>query len=402
MRRRLIGMFYGVGLLLSMAAIGHAGYGFFMETSYFKLRDKDGISILGVGPEISAEVMELVKSQLPYGRNLLKLDSTKLAKLISMHPRISNVKVTKVYPDKVYIEASERNAGAIISSVDSNFYLVDWNSYIMERLPLEKLGEYDLPLITGVRADNIQVGEKLFQQSLSKALDLILMTKERNSEFYDNLSEVAILTDGVSPLETITAKMKQGLEVFFGDGNPVDKLAEYESMVGKIRSDKLDPYKDIVYIELRYKGMGFYLDRETMLMEETKVLPEAQQAIELERQRLEEEANKIRKNSVASDSIGSSSGKKSSPAKTPTSRSNTALYNAPPGAGRTVNTNTQNAQAGQYQQYSQQPQYQQPQQAYRQQQYVQPNRQQYYQQPRGQVQQPYQNQYQNYQYQTGR
>lgn len=308
MRRRLLGAFYGVGLLLSMAAIGHAGYGFFMDTSYFQLRDKDGIIIVGnLSDEIKPEILELVKSRLPYGGNLLKLDVDDLAEQLSKHPRVSNVKATKAYPDKLYIEADERTAGAIINSGGANFYLIDWNGYVMERLSIEKLAQYDLPYISGVRADNIQVGEKLYQPSLGKALDLILMAEERNAEFYEKLSEVAIQTDGVSPLETLSAKMKGGLEVFFGDGNPVDRMAEYESIINKIRADKLDPYSDIVYVELRYKDMAFYLDRESMLLQETQSIEEIQMAMEEERKRIEQESLKAAKAANASNSSSQSS-----------------------------------------------------------------------------------------------
>ena len=49
----------------------------------------------------------------------------------------------------------------------------------------------------------------------------------------------------------------------FGDGNPVEKLPKLEALLRKLEQTGVNPFDDLVYIDLRFGNMAAYMDRAT-------------------------------------------------------------------------------------------------------------------------------------------
>jgi hypothetical protein len=184
-----------------------------------------------------------------------------LTALLSRHPRIRELDLKKIYPNTLVIQASEREPAALLSAGNA-IYLIDWDGHVMEQLTNSSIKDKDYPCISGISGDDVQVGEKIYNPYLYKALDLTHVVKERNPEFYSKLSEVQISSDPMSHLESITAYMRGGMEVRFGDNNPIEMLPAFEVWANTVRAKGQDPY-NMYYVDLRFKDRVFHMDRDT-------------------------------------------------------------------------------------------------------------------------------------------
>jgi hypothetical protein len=181
--------------------------------------------------------------------------------MLQRHPRIREIDLKKVYPDTLVIQASERQPAALLAAGNA-IYLVDWDGHVMERLNNSTIKDKDYPCITGIPGDDVQVGEKIYNPYLYKVLDLTHVVKDRNPELYAKLSEIQIASDPVSHLESITAHLKGGMEVRFGDTNPVEMLPAFEVWANTVRGKGQDPY-NMAYVDLRFKDRVFHMDKAT-------------------------------------------------------------------------------------------------------------------------------------------
>jgi len=275
--------FYVVGFTLSMVAIAQASYGFLMGTPYLHIKPP---KIEGVGQPLALEIAGLVDTMTRSSRNILEIDEEELAEQIGRHPKIRELSVEKVYPDQLIIHAVEREAVAVLVT-EKNFFLADIEGHAMGKLDTKDLVTANLPYISGLRTEVVHEGEQVNSPSLTKALNLLQVLSERNPALYDEISEIEIQTDGVSPLETLTAHMKGGLDVRFGDTNPIDKLPQFETLLKKLRADGVNPFEDLVYIDLRFKDMAFFMDIETALVVERNQYEELQARLEEETEKYE-------------------------------------------------------------------------------------------------------------------
>lgn len=258
-RRRIRQGFYTAGFILSMAAISHAGYDFFMEAPFFSVKP---VRVEGVSEPLRKELEGLVKSFAKDKQNLLTIDADELSKHVSQHPRVRDIRVEKVYPDQLLVTAVERDEVAI-ATTENGFFLLDNEGHVMDSLDIEDQALLKYPYISGLRTEEVHEGEPVKSTSLANALNLLQVLEARNPSLYDKVSQIEIRGDDVSPLEILVAHMKNGLEVKFGDSNPVEKLPALETLLQKLSSENIDPFNDLVYIDLRFDDMAFYMDKET-------------------------------------------------------------------------------------------------------------------------------------------
>ncbi len=266
MKRRFRQVFYATGMILSMAAIGQASYGFLMEIPYFSVKEP---TIEGVSEPLRKEIEGLVRSLTDLQPNLLNLDTSELESQIARHPRIRDINVSKTYPDHLKITAVERKEVAIAITANGSF-LLDNEGHVMGKMALKDLKAASYPYITGLLAEGVNEGETIDSASLGKALSLLQVLEARNPKLYTAISDIHIQSDTVSPLETLTAHMKGGLlkgglEIRFGDQNPVEKLPALETLLTKLKDDGIDPFEKLAYIDLRFDDMAVYMDKETAL-----------------------------------------------------------------------------------------------------------------------------------------
>ena len=258
-RRRFRQIFYLVGFMLASGAIGHASYGFLTTAQVFNVRPP---KIEGVSYNLTQEIQGLVDTLTLPSKNIFAINTSELEEQISHHPRIRRITVDKIYPDQLVIKASERSQAAILVT-GGGFYLVDNDGYAMEKLSTSQLATKRLPLITGLRSEEVYEGEPVNNSTLGKALNLLQVLQVRNPEFYNHISDINIAPEGASQLENLTISTKEPLTIRFGDTNPVGRFAELETLMTYLQNQGVDPYNDLVYIDMRFKGQAVYMKLET-------------------------------------------------------------------------------------------------------------------------------------------
>lgn len=264
-------LFYAIGLCFVLAAIGQAGYHFFAEAPYFRLSH---LQIEGVSNPIAADLQKSAEKFLSKNSNLLNLDVGELARAIGSHPRVRNLRLTKLYPDTLVIRAAERQPTAVVNA--EGFFLVDGDGFVMEKLRPSSLRSYDFPYVTGLGRYEVQVGDKIYNSRLYRALELIRVLRERNPDLYARFSEVHLESDTTSTLGSISAQLKGGTEVRFGEGNPIEKLPTLEFFIRRQQEQKADPFT-MAYVDLRFKNQIVYMDRATALAAATGLLDKIRQ-----------------------------------------------------------------------------------------------------------------------------
>lgn len=104
---------------------------------------------------------------------------------ISKHPEIKRVSVTKEPPDDIIIEVVEKtpvaivNTGTALNLVDEEFDMFSFNNF-------EKI--YDLPIITGVKAD--PVSSQKTNKDLRLAVGLVRSTFRKSKYLQNMISEI--------------------------------------------------------------------------------------------------------------------------------------------------------------------------------------------------------------------
>lgn len=253
-------LFYAAGLLMVLGAVAHVAYGFFVTSSYFRLNQ---VQVEGVPERIQRELQSLVNSAIDKNKNLLAMDLSDIRKQIASHPRVRNLRLEKVYPNTLLIKAAEREPAAIVYA--ENFYLVDRDGFTVSQLRNQDLASQDYPLITGLSGDEVAVGEKIHNPRLHTALDLSRVLKEKNAELYARVSEIHLGTDPVQHCDSLKMTLKGGgLEVRFGDGNAVEKLPALEFFLQQQLEQKVDPYREMAYVDLRFANQIVFMDRSTV------------------------------------------------------------------------------------------------------------------------------------------
>jgi len=250
-------LFYIIGTICAVLAIVHAGYRALLDAPYFQLKE---IRISGVSPSLKSELRQLVQEIVGPDANTLSLDIRRLRERIREHPRLKSVTAEISYPSTILIAAVERTPAAIVSA--DGFYLVSQDGVVIERLRPADLRTYDLPYLTGVPPEKIEIGKRIASAGVSRALDMLELLKKRNPDLYSRFSEVNVSQDPISRTDNVTARLRGGMEVRFGEANPVEKLPLLDFFIQLQQRAGADPF-NMAYVDLRVPNQIVYLDRLT-------------------------------------------------------------------------------------------------------------------------------------------
>lgn len=250
---------YAVGTLLAIGLIAHTASGFMRDMPYLQLAR---LQVNGVSTRIEGDLQALLEKVLSGNRNLLTMDIGRIGRAIQSHPRIRDLQLQKVYPDTLVITASERHPEAVV--IADGFYLVDRDGMVIEKVKPAELRTHDLPYLTGIPADEVKVGEKVYQASLYRSLDMIRILRERAPELYARFSEVHIERDPITHLDNLTARLTGGMEVRFGDTNPIERLPLFEVFIEEMKKQNQDPF-NMRYLDLRFKNQLVFMDNATAM-----------------------------------------------------------------------------------------------------------------------------------------
>ncbi|MBC8526360.1 MAG: FtsQ-type POTRA domain-containing protein [Candidatus Cloacimonetes bacterium] len=154
------------------------------------------------------------------GENLFEVAYSEIEKVLSKSPKIKSFKVIRKIPYTLKISIIERIPIAYLKSLDGDVYLIDIEGVLLSFA--KDLLEYDLPVFSNVRTDNLTLGNVIQDEAINVLLDVYRKIKEFNSNFFCKLAEFYI-KDG----EVVIVEKGRGVRFLLGEENfseRIDKL----------------------------------------------------------------------------------------------------------------------------------------------------------------------------------
>ena len=183
---------------------------YFMMSPLFNIK---GIYVIGNEKVNSKLIANL--SELQEGNNIYKFNKIKTIDKIKTNPYISDVKVSRVLPDKVKIEVSERTTTFLIELGNAYIYM-DNQGYILE-ISEEKL---ELPLISSptTEIEKIKPCDRLNNEDLTKlgnVIEIVSIAKTHN--VYSKIDKIDI-----ADVNNYTLYMKDSKIVYLGNASDLN------------------------------------------------------------------------------------------------------------------------------------------------------------------------------------
>lgn len=190
-----------------------------VQDRFFRLQY---VYVIGNEKKTSQQIAAV--SGLAKGRNMLGIEEEEIAKAMSKDHTIIFKGMQKEYPGVIYLYIEERNVAAAMQWLGV-LYLLDDEGMVMEQRTDSTLPE-DLPVVTGLKASNIYVGQKLSLRSATQLEAYQIIIDELEMQLYaDQVSEI-----NLSDAENIYLITREGVTVRLGDSS------QMESKIGSVRT----------------------------------------------------------------------------------------------------------------------------------------------------------------------
>jgi cell division protein FtsQ len=169
-------------LLLSFFLISsHWVYIRLLGDPYFRVKE---VEVEG-GRKITKEA--LLSLTVMEGRpNLFSVKLKEVVKQIESHPWIEQVRVRKVFPNKILIQVEERKPMAIIQLEE--LYYIDTRGEIFS--PVGEKDEYNYPYLTGLTRQVLEKDPVEAKHLISKALELLRVALQEKMPPLEEISEI--------------------------------------------------------------------------------------------------------------------------------------------------------------------------------------------------------------------
>ncbi len=179
--RKAIRTAFQLLLLSFFLFIGHRVYVHLLSDSYFRVREVEVEGSRKVPKEtlLSLTVME----GMP---NLFSVKLKELVKRLESHPWIEQVRVRKVFPNKIVIQVEERKPMAIIQLEE--LYYIDTRGEIFT--PVGDRDEYNYPYVTGLTRRAFEKDPVEAKRLIGKALELLRVVNQGKTPPLGEISEI--------------------------------------------------------------------------------------------------------------------------------------------------------------------------------------------------------------------
>lgn len=230
----------GIKLLVLIVVLA-AGYIYLRNCSWMSIQ---AIYVFGNDTVLSEELIAM--SGLEPGQNILAVDLDEISQVISYHPMIKNVELSRRFPMNIAITVEERQAWAVVRFQDS-FLCLDSEGYCIDKRP-----GIDIARNVIISFDELPEYATLgrpFKPEAIKAIRSIWEglepgEREQLSEFYYTVANNEVIIYTVS-----------GTEIRFGDTSRQDeKMGLLKKSLAMENSFQADNQQAIEYIDLRFSG----------------------------------------------------------------------------------------------------------------------------------------------------
>lgn len=168
-------------ILFFFLFVGHWVYVHLSEDPHFRVRE---IEVEG-GRKIPKETL-LSLAVIEGMPNLFSVRLKEVIKRLETHPWIEQVRVGKVFPDKILIQIEERKPMAIIQL--GELYYIDTQGEIFS--PVGEGDEYNYPYLTGLTRRVLEKDPLEAKRLISKALEILRIARQEKLTPLKEISEI--------------------------------------------------------------------------------------------------------------------------------------------------------------------------------------------------------------------
>jgi len=154
-------------ILIFYLALGFLGWNFFsfiFSSNFCNIKE-----VIIKGNDYLNEDEIFYKSGIQLGENIFKLDLKKSIDSLKQEPRIKEVEIKRVIPNKIIISLTERKAAAIVHCGEEYFFSTK-EGMILSKIERPEEG-LALPLLSGLEIDEITIGEIIDRPEFRLALE---------------------------------------------------------------------------------------------------------------------------------------------------------------------------------------------------------------------------------------
>jgi cell division protein FtsQ len=210
-------------MVLSLVALGITAVRYSWPALTWKVGE---VKILGCTNAMESELLELI--QVDLRASLTDLDLKELSRRLARHPWIRQAQVKRNWARKaLVIEVQERVPQAMI--LLDGLYFVDRQGEIFKRV--ESGDRLDLPILTGLKAQEIRRGSPEAMDALHQALDFLALLKQRKGFTPRDVSEVHLSRQKGLTVFTL----REGMAIRLGFGEFKGKLDRLEKILPDLK-----------------------------------------------------------------------------------------------------------------------------------------------------------------------
>ncbi|MBE3127021.1 MAG: FtsQ-type POTRA domain-containing protein [Candidatus Atribacteria bacterium] len=158
-----------IKILVFYLAIGFLGWNFFnfiFSSNFCNIKE-----VIIQGNDCLSEDEIFFNSGIKFGENIFKLNLKKSINSLKKEPRIKEVEIKRVIPNKIVISLTEREAAAIIH-IEEEYFFSTKEGMVLSKIDRPEEG-FALPLISGLEINEIKIGEIIDKPEFRTALESI-------------------------------------------------------------------------------------------------------------------------------------------------------------------------------------------------------------------------------------
>lgn len=208
--------------------LGHWAYVHLLGDSYFRVRE---VEVEG-GRKIPKETL-LSLTVMEGMPNLFSVRLKEVVKRLESHPWIEQVRVRKVFPDKILIQVDERKPMAIVQLEE--LYYVDTQGEIFS--PVGDRDEYNYPYLTGLSRRALEKDPEEAKRLIAKALEFLRIVSQEKMHPLGEISEVNM--EAVFGIRCFTKA--EGVEIRMGWEDYGEKLKRLSLIWADLRKRGFSP-----------------------------------------------------------------------------------------------------------------------------------------------------------------
>jgi len=174
------------------------------------------------------------------GQNILLIPLDSYIGRVENHPRVRHASLKRILPNRVVCEIEEREPVALVFT--GKFLEVDRDGMILGEDRFTPL--LDLPIISGISREAVEVGKVCQDQRLRDALVTLHYCKRFGGRFAEEISELRISSSGIS-----IVLLKENSTLLLGNTDYENRLEKYFLLKSSITREE----QSAKLIDLRFE-----------------------------------------------------------------------------------------------------------------------------------------------------